>query len=106
MPFSGMLCRVALVRTDVSEESIAYIIRVTKISELELVTAAYCEEILLTLIMEAIISAETSVLTRTTQRHILEDGILHSRRRENLGSYMHILVDVLIFLARKLAEVM
>jgi hypothetical protein len=40
--------------------------------------------ILFTLIMEAILSSETSVLTRSTRRYILEDGILHSHRRENL----------------------
>jgi hypothetical protein len=34
MPFSGMLRRVALVRTDVSEELSASIIRVTRIGEL------------------------------------------------------------------------
>jgi hypothetical protein len=34
MPSSGMLRRVALVRTDVSKESIASIIRVTTIGEL------------------------------------------------------------------------
>jgi demethoxyubiquinone hydroxylase (CLK1/Coq7/Cat5 family) len=34
MPSSGMLRRVALVRTDVSEERIASIIRVTRIGEL------------------------------------------------------------------------
>jgi hypothetical protein len=34
MPSSGMLRRVDLVRTDVSEERIASIIRVTKIGEL------------------------------------------------------------------------
>jgi hypothetical protein len=34
MPSSGMLRLVVLVRTDVSEERIAYIIRVTRIGEL------------------------------------------------------------------------
>jgi hypothetical protein len=34
MPSSGMLRSVALVRTDVSEERSAYIIRVTRIGEL------------------------------------------------------------------------
>jgi hypothetical protein len=34
MPSSGMLHGVALVRTDVSEERITFIIRVTKIGEL------------------------------------------------------------------------
>jgi hypothetical protein len=35
MPSSGMLRRVALVGTDVSEERIAFIIKVTRICELE-----------------------------------------------------------------------
>jgi hypothetical protein len=34
MPSSGLLCHVALVRTDVLEELSAYIIRVTRIGEL------------------------------------------------------------------------
>jgi hypothetical protein len=37
--------------------------------------------------MEAIRSSETSVHTRSTQRHIPEDGILHSHRCENLKSF-------------------
>jgi hypothetical protein len=40
-----------------------------------------------TLKMEAIRSSETSVHIRSTRRHIPEDGILHSHRRENLISY-------------------
>jgi hypothetical protein len=41
-----------------------------------------------TLKMEAIRSSETSVDTRSTRRHIPENGILHSHRRENLKSYI------------------
>jgi hypothetical protein len=41
-----------------------------------------------TLKMEVIRSSETLVqFTRSTRRHIPEDGILHSHRRENLKSY-------------------
>jgi hypothetical protein len=44
--------------------------------------------ILITLVMEAILSSETSVLTRTTRRNIPEDSIIHSHRRENLKCYI------------------
>jgi hypothetical protein len=40
-----------------------------------------------TLKMEAIRPSETSVHTRSIRRHIPEEGILHSHRRENLKSY-------------------
>jgi hypothetical protein len=45
--------------------------------------------ILFTLMKQAMFS-ETSVLTRATRHHVLEDGILHSHRRENLKSYIEL----------------
>jgi hypothetical protein len=44
--------------------------------------------ILVTMIMEALRSSETLVLTRATRRNISEDGIIHSHRRENPKSYI------------------
>jgi hypothetical protein len=92
---------VALVRTDGSEERISSVISVGRISELGtsavtsnvnqlLVTANIVPSslILLTLTKEAIRSSETSVITRVTRRHIPDDGILQSYRRENLKSYI------------------
>jgi hypothetical protein len=37
--------------------------------------------------MGAILSSESAVPTRSAQRHIPEDNILHGHRRENLKSY-------------------
>jgi hypothetical protein len=90
MASSGMLRRVALVRTDVSKEQRAPFIRVSRIGELRttLATASVVPSspILVTLIKEALSSFEKSVLTRATRRNMPEDAILHSRRRENLKS--------------------
>jgi hypothetical protein len=43
-----------------------------------------CSPILVAMIMEALHSSETSVLTRTTRRNIPEQAVPHSHRRENL----------------------
>jgi hypothetical protein len=48
--------------------------------------------IIVTLIMEATFSSETSVSTTATSRHIPEDGILHIHRRENLKTYIFQLI--------------
>jgi hypothetical protein len=91
MPYSGMLHRVAIVRTDVSEECNAPIILVFLRSVRRLLVTAnvvLSSPIFVTLMMEALRSSETSVLTIGTRRNIQEDTILHSPRRENLKSDM------------------
>jgi hypothetical protein len=87
MTSSGMLRLVALVRTDVSEERRISIIVFLHVRRL-LVTAKVIPSspILVTLMMEALRSSETSVLTRVTRRNIPKDGILPSRRHEGLKS--------------------
>jgi hypothetical protein len=85
---------VALVRTDVSEDHISCIIIAKRFSELGITLDVTSNRsmlssmlqllvisdvvpsspFLVTLIMEAICSSETSVLTRAKRRHIPEDG--------------------------------
>jgi hypothetical protein len=75
------------------EERIAIIIKVARIGELgtmcfdcQLQLKLFLSSlILVTLMMEAIHSSETSVPRTTTQHNIPEDGILHSRLRETLN---------------------
>jgi hypothetical protein len=97
---SGILRRVALVRTDVSYESIATIIRVIRPCEqrstleitsnrstlkinaylLVIFNVVLSSAILVTLMMGAICSSETSVLVRTKRHNITEDGIVDMSR--------------------------
>jgi hypothetical protein len=81
MVSSEMLRRVALVRTDVSEElSVLFLRSVRRF----LVTANVVPSspIFVALMMEALSSSEISVLTRATRRNIPEDAIL---QRANLA---------------------
>jgi hypothetical protein len=101
MASSGMLRRVALVRTDVSEEFSASFIRVTRLSELGtmlpetsnhlvflhsmrwlLVTGSVVPGslILFTLMKEALSPSETSVLTSATWHNIPEEATLHPHK--------------------------
>jgi hypothetical protein len=67
-----MLRRVALVRTDIPEERYhLYQDGKTQLSRNSASSNSF---------------SETSVLTRTTRGHILEDGVLISHRHENLKS--------------------
>jgi hypothetical protein len=80
MPSSGMWRRVALLRTDVSEDGIASINRVRRIDELDTMFAVTgiqsklrvvpSSPILVTMMMKAMRSSETSALANVTTRNI------------------------------------
>jgi hypothetical protein len=109
-----MLGHVAVVRAEVSEDRSASIIKVTRIGGLGTTLAVTSNRRTLrrkyflqdphgvtsqktTFFMDATCFPETSVLTRSTLRHIPEDGILHSSsswRRD----HRRVLVDILVIL--------
>jgi hypothetical protein len=74
MSSSGTRHHVAVVMTDISDEHIASIIRVDRLS----------------LMMEVIRSSKELVFTGATWCHIPEEGIIHSHHYENLKSYKQI----------------
>jgi hypothetical protein len=74
-------------RIEVSEDCIAYIVREKGIDELG-ETRLPSSLIIFTTIHKAKCYSETPVYTGSKRRHIPEDGILHSRRCENLKSYI------------------
>jgi hypothetical protein len=89
-----MLRRVAVVRTDVSEELSASLISVHLVFlrsvRLLLVTAIVVPNslILVTLMKEALSSSEKIGSYNSRTANFPDDAILHSHRRENLKSYI------------------
>jgi hypothetical protein len=80
-----MLGRVALVRADVSEERVASIVRMTRIGELgRRLAVSRNQSTLRSLMIEAICSFATPVITRATLRSIPEAVILNCRRLTGL----------------------
>jgi hypothetical protein len=92
MPSYGMLHIVVLIITDVSEERRASIIGMTRFGQLGTMLAVFLRSVrcllvaanvpsslnLVTLMMKALLSSETSVITGATLHNITEYGILRS----------------------------
>jgi hypothetical protein len=84
MGSSGMLGRVALVRTDVSEELrfLPHLVFLRSVRRLLIIASVVpSSPILVTLMKEALSYSETSVLARATRRNISEDTILQDYKR-------------------------
>jgi hypothetical protein len=86
MASSGMLRRAALVRTDVSEEPSASIIRVTRISELGTLDVT---SVLVTADVGGARFLRNVGSYKSRRLNIPEDAILHSHRRENLKHFTY-----------------
>jgi hypothetical protein len=74
---------------------------------LRLLVTAYVvpsSPIVVTLMMEALRSSETSVPTRDKRHNISADGVLHSHRRGNLKSYKEHLDSHLILEHRNVED--
>jgi hypothetical protein len=85
MQSSGMLRRVALVRTDISEERIASIIRATRIGELGTTLAVISSLLCLLLIANVVPSSPIFVILMTEK--ILSSKPSVSLRRTSVATY-------------------